>query len=437
MSQLTFNEFCNALAIRFPEDIREMGEYDFAASALTLPAEINFLSEKYIRNYYEWLGVNEADVLPALLECAALVSQSEPLKLYVWHAHRALFLIEHPGCYFSAWPIPTEKLNGLEGAFELLIALSGVYLYEESYCKIGLPVSYAQAATLWIGGAIGIYRASHNGKPGICPRQTHWIRHYIDQRLFRIGRFEFMTEKKSSEMPHLFRNRKTGRIVALCNENWCLTPNGLRMLSGTPESEAAFITSYREDAATARGILIDPTGFARYRDGEIELDLREYESLVSPEDTIPGMHIPAGGHMTPEAVAESFALLRDFYRRYFHIEIKAINCVSWIFNPSFERELPQSNLAKFMQEVYLYPGPCYGKDGIFFAFGRDDGNLLDGTYPEDNSLRKAFFRIARAGEQFRCGGMFLLADQFDTIGQQFYRSTFAIPGSETAKRPIA
>ena len=83
-------------------------------------------------------------------------------------------------------------------------------------------------------------------------------------------------------------------------------------------------------------------------------------------------------------------------------------------------ELPGSYLARFMKEVYLTPMPEEDRAGLFFVYGRSDGELSE--YPADNSLRRAFRRLIDAGRPLRMGGMFILTADLDRFGTGTYRN---------------
>lgn len=107
--------------------------------------------------------------------------------------------------------------------------------------------------------------------------------------------------------------------------------------------------------------------------------------------------------MTAELAGASLREAAAFFRKYFKKEIRAFVCDSWILNPAWMELLPESNLAAFMRELYLFPRTPYPQAGLFFVFGRSDGDFA--SYPADTSLRRAFHRLYNAGEPFRTGGM--------------------------------
>ncbi len=92
---------------------------------------------------------------------------------------------------------------------------------------------------------------------------------------------------------------------------------------------------------------------------------------------------------------------------------------SWIFNTQFEDSMPDSNLAKFMRELYLYPAASNGRDGFFFVYAREYDDLSQA--PRDTSLQRTLLDIM-AEEQLRTGAMFILIEDLKHFGHQYYRS---------------
>ena len=90
-----------------------------------------------------------------------------------------------------------------------------------------------------------------------------------------------------------------------------------------------------------------------------------------------------------------------------------------------KRLLPESNLAKFMRELYLLPCAGNGNDGLFFLFGQEPDDHKD--LPRDNSVRRAILSILDEGRRLRTGGMLFLAEDLDKFGTKHYRNSFQIP----------
>ena len=127
--------------------------------------------------------------------------------------------------------------------------------------------------------------------------------------------------------------------------------------------------------------------------------------------------------MTLAAVRESLIEAVKFYHDNLGQEIKVFTCGSWILNPDWERELPNSNLAALERNVYMTPCPLpEGKPGLFFVYGEDDCDPRQ--RPCTTSLHRAFRRIMERGEELRIGYMFIPASEVQLLGQEYYRKKY-------------
>ncbi len=332
---------------------------------------------------------------------------------YLWYSGQE----DIPG-YTSPLPKAETLLGEQGGLVNCLIALSAYPLWLEAYRRLGVPASYADDCLQYFDGAIDEYRSGHNGVFGLAPTKLNWIRFYVRGKLFRIGRFEYMLQEPLTSLPAVYRDQMTGHVVALCRPDWRLRGDGLIQWRDEDPADARLVTRLENSTGQVKGTPIDPRGFALV-DQTIELDLKRYAPLFAPWDLVPGLHIPGGGGMTPDLCAESFRQAKAFFREYFHRDIPAISCFSWIFNPDFEAELPESNLSRLMRELYLFPFPSSGLEGLQFVFGRSDSDWSG--YPRDNSLRQAFHRIRESGRRLKAGGMVIDDFGIRHFGAQYYR----------------
>lgn len=398
----------------FPPEFADTLSFDWqeGVDAEALP---ECFTEGFFGRYAKKLSV-PTPFAPELPELNARVAAEPALRVYANLIIDAAFRRGDWG--LGKWPAPEKLLTRRQcGLFQLLTAMSALPLIAESYRKIGLPAEYADGPAKWIGGTIAIYAAAHDGNPGHDLQQISWLKYYMENRLFRVGRFEFLVHRAPDWLPAIYRSRKSGRTVALCRDGWVLTQEGFRARSRAAGIQIAHLD---EMDGKVTGIPINPaTGRAEPEQRET-LDLTEYVPVLSAHEWVPSLHIPGGGGMTPELAKESLRGAVEFFRRYFHKELQAICCESWILNPDWMAELPGSNLARFMEEVYLTPMPEVDRAGLFFVYGRSEGKLSE--YPADNSLRRAFRRIIDAGRPLRMGGMFILTADLDRFGTGTYRN---------------
>ena len=408
----------------FPADVKTILEATgWTKSLETFPGLPDFMSIEFQKKYYPKIK-SPIDAMPAIIEVADLTARDREAQMLAWHIHRSLFLGKkaqsaHP------LPLPEKKFGKNAGVFYLMIAISTIPLIEETTRRLGLPAKYAEESATWLGGTVQIFASAHNGLPGHDMRQMSWLKFTIDGVLFRIGRFEFWTQPLPSYAPAIYRNSK-GDVIALCPDRWVLNKEGFRVREYTPD--AVFRTTLNHEDGKITGTPISPLGHAL--PGEtVTLDDSEWKPVVSPWDTVLEIHIPGGGGMSPEKVRASLLEAVELFRKHFHKEISLFVCASWILNPEWEKRLPESNLAAFQREVHLFPFEIGdGTDGLFFLFGRDDGDPL--TYPADNSARRAMLDVIRDGGTLKSGGMFLLAADLKEFGTQVYRTRSKVISSK-------
>src|SRR5207253_4185001 len=119
---------------------------------------------------------------------------------------------------------------------------------------------------------------------------------------------------------------------------------------------------------------------------EITLSLREWERVLTHGDTVLEMHIPDGEPMPPEACLDSMRQALEFFPQvYPNRPFHAFACYSWIFNTQLEQMLPpNANLVQFQRELYLFPLPFRGKEGVYYVFHKDEEEFDLATVPRDS-----------------------------------------------------
>ncbi len=406
--------FCEIMG--FDGDAGHILEPLWKPALTAYPGAAEFFSESFIRRYFPLIKADEK-LLEPLLETAAIARAVPAATLYGWCLYYTLFLAAERG-EITRMPLPQKVFGDQAGLFQLLVAMAALPLIEKKFSELGLPEHYARDIAPWLGGTVQLYEAGHDGLPGHNLSQSFWIRHYVDGRLFRIGRFEYLIHPQPEWSPAVYVRRDGAPGVrALCRDGWYIDAEGYRCQSG----EGGECRLVIRDGQVC-GTPISPLGHALH--GEtLELDLREWEPAVSPWEWVPSIHIPAGGGMSPELALESMRQAKRFFRQYFDRDIAMFVCGSWIFNPDWELELPDSNLARVMRMLFL--APCYpgaGRDGLFFIFGRDkDADWSH--YPADNSVRRAFHRLREKGRRLKSGGMFVLTRDLEQLNDGFYRAS--------------
>jgi hypothetical protein len=366
-----------------------------------------FLEPAELRSAREWGGIDPG-FEGALLEEARRIASDPARRLVAWHCNRLLY--DHPD-YEGVQSWPPE----LGGIFAMIVAMGMVRRVREAHAAMGVPEDVTRATCGQLACFGHNYTRMTGGGIGIAGSQIYWTRHYPACRLFRLGRMEYMIRPFRGGVL-AFRHRGTGEVVALAPQGTRFDDEG--QVAWKPEG--GWTASIARTADTVTGSVVSPLGMAERR--QVTLRLREWECVLSPGDAELDMHIPEGGRMTLEACGESMRRAAEFFARFFPNQVcRAIVCASWIFNTQFERmELSSDNLVRFQRELYLFPLPSNGKDGLWFIFLSNDVDPR--TAPRDTSLRRAVADFLATGERWRLGGMFFLVDDLPRFGTQVYRS---------------
>ena len=318
--------------------------------------------------------------------------------------------------HFEATPaIPMDYFPLLEnfygenaGIFHLLLAMSSLPLIAKTHRRMNLPETFLAPTATWIGGTISSYAAAHNNIPGHTLGQTYWLRLHIDGELFRIGRLEYLLGNWLDCLPAVYIKDKK-EIKILCRDNWKYDCNGCRFDS-LPE-EPAFTARLSVSNGKITGTAIRPDGTPDHEHVEV-LDQSQWHELCAPWELIPSIHIPGGGDMSWESVKSSMLEAREFFRKYFNTDVKAFVCNSWIFNPVWQQELPDSNLADFQRHVHLCAAhKSVYKHGLFFVYG--DENCDPRQRQCTTSLHKVFCKIFDEKKPLPTGAMFILNQELD------------------------
>lgn len=183
--------------------------------------------------------------------------------------------------------------------------------------------------------------------------------------------------------------------------------------------KASWASTLLTNKSTFMGNPVSPRGFAK-RD-LVELRRQEWQLVLKPDDIVLEIHIPEGESLSNESALQSFEEAISFFARHFpEHKPHSFACYSWLFNTQFEQIFsPDSNIVKWQHEVYLFPMPSTGKDGLYFIFGEDEIDVS--TAPRDSNLRRAVVEHLEAGNKLRNGAMFFLFDDLDKYGTQHYR----------------
>jgi len=404
-------------AIGEPETIDAvMGNWE--ASLMTQPADRpSFLCPSEFKVSRHWAGL-DAEIDPVLEAGADRIVDNQALLDLAWYCHNCLFEYDNIK-QFTDWPTLEPALGELAGVFYLLVALGLAPRLRALHESMGVPEQVTRDCCRQISAVDERYQTGHGGRRGIDKRVLYWLRHYVNGILFRTGRFEYMIKPFWCGVVG-YRNRQTGEVVALAEDGARFDGEGQAARSGDESAEVWTATPVEDDAAFT-GYPISPEGMAIR--SQVSLPRSAWERVLGREHNVLQMHIPGGGSMTPERCGESLREAIRFFSHYFPDEpFVGIACTSWIFNTQLQDFLPRTaNLPTFQRELYLFPVPSSGLDGVYFIYGRED--ITDWTTaPRGTTLHRAISDHLAAGGRLRNGGMFILTEDLQHFGSEHYRS---------------
>ncbi|MBU0716108.1 MAG: DUF5596 domain-containing protein [Verrucomicrobia bacterium] len=388
------------------------------AMAAYPPKGISFLDPQEFQLSREYAGFT-AEVDPLLSETAARIRDNPALSCMAWYIYwRTFECSDRTQCKF---PKMEHALGKQAGVFHLLLGLAWIPRLRAYHRTLGLPEDVTHETAQQVRCFSINYHMAHAGRLGLVTGAYYWLRNYLaDNLYFRIGRFEYWLNP--CNLPHIvYRHRRTGQVVALAGEGIKVMPDGfVDGLSDVPDPAQEWVTALRVTDIAAMGNPISPRGIVRRE--EVRLPLSEWVCVLKKGDIILGMHIPAGGNMAHAKCGESMRQARDFFRRYYPEKSPvAFVCGSWMLSPLLERILPPTaNLVQYLRELYLFPHDVGGSAALEFIFFQEKFDAA--TAPRQTSLQRAVLEYLQAGHVWHNGGMFMLLDDVDKFGTQYYRS---------------
>ena len=365
-----------------------------------------FMERDFYTQYYPLCGRNDCEKVFAEMEKVADIVRKNPIAArYANMIHYALYCRKE--LLWQVQWLSTEKIFGEnEGIFNLFIALSVLPKVRNKHIELGLDEKFMYGMAKWISAFTDIYAVAHNGCTGHPLSNLYWLRFSVTGELFRIGRLEYLPRPWFADFPHIYRSCKTGKFVVLCRNGWAFDKNHLRV---EPESsETVFRTELVIENGKVTGTAVNPSGLPE-TEAEVTLDLTEWELFVKDGEEVMTLHIPGGEQMTYDSIKSSLAEAKKFYKTVFNKDIKIFCCNSWIFNPVWQKELPNSNIAEWQRNSFMTPPfIADGISGLFFVYGERECDPRQKTCV--TSLHRAFCRIFDRGEKLRQGAMFIPGD---------------------------
>lgn len=390
-------------------------------SMACMPEVIPFLTPAQVSESRAWADLPQSDE-PILLDTARTIAENPALRCLAWHCYQLLYVHTEYGATAN-WPSLEKTLGTATGAFYLLIALAIVPQVREVHQSMGVETAVTKTTCFQICSLSNNYRRQ-TGNPGISLKQIYWLRHYTAGRLFRLGRLEYML-RPFSGMVQVYWHEKTDRVVALAADGIRYNAAGYVASEEAESDPQIWTATITETPEVITGYPVSPLGYAQRE--PIKLDGKAWKRVLAKGDTILEMHIPEGGWMTLEKIAESLRQTVPFFSKHFPDQpFQAISTTSWIFNTQIaELQLSSNNLVAFQQQLYLFPVRSTGRDGLWFIFLQDEFDPK--TAPRKTSLQREVLRYLEEGHRWRSGGMFILTRHLDRFGTQYYRTQALSP----------
>ena len=398
-------------------DLKEVLQQQWEISVQSEAANWDLLDSKNWRENLAWSGC-EQRCEAALEEAVAIISTRSELHLLAWHCHRLIFDVENFDInkLSALIPLLDSVKPDFSAVFFLWITLGTVPRLRQRNESRGIPDEITKA-TLWdIAIAQRRYARYHDNKIGMQPRLFGWHRLITTGDLHRVGRFEYIARPFRGRL-RAFRNTQNHQVIALSSPEIKYSAEGYFPLA---EEEADWSSDFAVTESTFQGHPVSPRGFACSHTVEISRD--DWKEVLAPGDVILEIHIPEGEALSEEACRQSFADAISFFAKFYpEVKARSFACYSWLFNTQFETLFaPASNIVGWQREVYEFPMPSTGGDGLYFIFGQD--KIDPSTAPRDSQLRRAILEHLEAGNTLRSGGMFFLFDDLEKYGTQCYRA---------------
>ena len=395
---------CESLPERWNEIYPDViAEYRKRGCMYTAPSFYDELHEKY-GVLDEYLGLYK--------DAALVISKSEAMSIYLLLLCRALENREKAPVEMSGLCLPKEQKGIPLFAIDMVCALAQASMIPYSSEKMkarGIEQDIIDLALQLPERSIG--RATEKfGRP--CYEHLSWFQLSIDCKLYRLGRLEIDVERMFVANAAVFR-RCDGKVKILSDGETVHSSGRPLGTAGHYDADNSWISHITENDEYWEGNILDEYG--NVTSVTEKLYKSEWKKEIKKGDLVIGLHIPAGGGMTPEAVNDTLKRGMEFVNKYYpDVEHKAFYCHSWLLDKQLCDMLGEStNIAKFGNRFHRIAYKTDARAVFDFVFGlpRNNEHDLD-ELPERTSLEKGLKNLYKSGGRiYETMGVFFFDEQ--------------------------
>lgn len=298
---------------------------------------------------------------------------------------------------------------------ELLLTVLGALLVPRiraRHAELGLPADVTEESCLSIGNGCRVLK----GYPRVLSTKLGWLGKYGREVMFKSGLFVYRVAPLSEKLPVLaLRERNTGRMAAVANQGLAVDEKGLIC----PEGErGAFVTSLTRTPQEIAGYQVR-LSVGRISGERLSFGLDRWEILLEPGALTAEIHIPPGRRMELDACRHSLYKTAEVLRHHLPPPAPAcITCMSWILSPEWLELLPDSNMAAFMREGYLFPIKAPPTIGVNCVFRKPAAEVDPATAQRSTRLQRIMLERLEKKEPLYGGGMFIPLEDAIRYGAQ-------------------
>ena len=239
------------------------------------------------------------------------------------------------------------------------------------------------------------YRLRHNGLPGF--DLLDWYQKTIAGILLPMGRLEMELYAPFLGNACVFQDQQ-GQTVALAHA-LPLHATGVALGARNYEDpKGSWEANIRETDTYWEGYPFDEKGLVQKQ--LVRLNKCQWKKMLSKDDPVVQLHIPASGKLTEEAVTESIDQMRTFLKTYYpEYPYKAFSTASWLLHPDLEELLGKnSNIVRFGKRFQLLTRKIHGNSAIYFVFLQPTNDCDLATLPENTKLQRTLKQYYLSGK---------------------------------------